>query len=81
MGYHKKYNILFCFCNFKYRPQMSCSGTNMELGKEYVISLEPSYIEIPGMFDLYEGVTLGSAAYEVEVSVLQERHVLQKHVS
>ena len=53
----------------------------MELGKEYVISLEPSYIEIPGMFDLYEGVTLGSAAYEVEVSVLQERHVLQKHVS
>ncbi len=49
---------------------MSCSGTDMELGKEYVISLEPSYINIPGMFDLYEGVTLGSAAYEVEVGIL-----------
>ena len=51
---------------FQYDIRTSCSGTHAEVGKDYLFTLKRSTrINETDMYDLVEGVTLGTAAYEV----------------
>ena len=59
---------------FQYDIRTSCSGTHADVGKDYLFTLKRSTrINETDMYDLVEGVTLGTAAYEVGQHNIREK--------